>query len=315
MEQRTQQQPEDQQPTDAEGSLQQALSILNAGDNSDAPSLFREFSNAAQELVQSSNNALRQSNQKLSLLEAEVSALRARLEAVSENLASEREQRIAAEAQLTAQLALSRNRSTGDSGTAMEDLQSKLVQSADILREAGERQLYVVKRLEASLQAGDPRMPSTRTIPGITQQLLSGFLPALGGGVLGGGLVLLGMQVTGSGRQAGIPLVRSTTQVNGDQQKPATSSSALSQQSSSKATSDTLHISCIKPCWLDIREVDTKKILVYKNFSGNLSLPIGRGLDVFTGRGDLLKIKINEGPETTFSKQLVAERLILPLAN
>jgi hypothetical protein len=62
-----------------------------------------------------------------------------------------------------------------------------------------------------------------------------------------------------------------------------------------------------------VRDLPSNRVLVSRNLKGRLSLQIGTGLDVFTARGDLLKIRINDGPETRFSKQLTGKRIFLPL--
>jgi len=243
----------------------------------------QELSKATQVLVESSNRALRQSSEKLSLLEAELSELRTSLEGVSANLAAEREQRIVAEAQLAAHLAF---------------------------REAGERQLELVKRMETAFNTGLSRTNQRPPAPASTHEgrrnVVSVFLSALGGAVLGAGVALLGLQIWWPSRQASHLSQPATAEQSS--LKPVDAVTKLPPP----ARNDSLHLRCDQPCWLDVREIPGNRVLVSKNLKGKLSLQIGTGLDVFTARGDLLKIRINNGPETPFSKRLAGKRTFLP---
>lgn len=263
------------------------------------PAAEQELSKATQVLVESSNRALRQSSEKLSLLEAELSELRTCLESVSANLTAEREQRIVAEAQLAAHLASARDRDP-----------------AELLREAGERQLDLVERMEMVLKAGlsstqqqslaPSSIQDTASTPDTGRHALSIFLPALSGAALGGGVALLGLQVWWPSRQVSPPAPPAAAQLS------ALKGGDAATQPAPAAQNDTLHLRCAQPCWLDVREVRSNRILISRNLKGSLSVPIGKGLDVFTARGDLLKIRINDGPETRFSSRVVGKRQFLP---
>ena len=243
----------------------------------------QELSKATQVLVESSNLALRQSSEKRSLLEAELGELRTCLEGVSANLAAEREQRIVAEAQLAAHLPF---------------------------HEAGERQLELVKRMEAALSTGlsctNQQPPALASTHEIRRFVVYVFLSALGGAVLGAGVALLWLQIWWPRRQASPPALPATAQLSSLKAVDAGT------KSPPPARNDTLHLRCDQPCWLDVRDIPGSRVLLSKHHKGRLSLQIGTGLDVFTARGDRLKIRINNGPETSFSKPLAGKRTFLP---
>ena len=253
----------------------------------------QELSKATQVLVESSNRALRQSSEKLSLLEAQLSELRTSLEAINTDLAAERKQRIVAEAQLAAHLASARD-----------------AEPAALLREAGERQLELVKRLETgfdtALSCTNQQPPAHTIYQPVRLIALSVFLPALVGAALGGGVALLGLQILWPSRKASPPAQPATAQLSS--LKPVDAGT----KPPPPARKDTLHLRCDQPCWLDVRDIPSNRVLVSRNLKGRLSLQIGTGLDVFTARGDLLKIRINDGPETRFSKRLAGKRTFLP---
>ena len=284
--------PSGPEPQDASLS-EQPLPAATSGEASiPSTTAEQELSKATQILVESSNRALRQSSEKLSLLESEMSELRTWLEGVSANLAAEREQRFAAEAKLASVLASAKN-----------------AEPAALLREAGERQLELVKLMEAAFNTGLSRTnqppPAPESTHPVRRIFLSVFLSALGGAVLGAGVAVLGLQSWWPRRQASPPALSATAQLS--PLKPVDAGT----KSPPPARNDTLHLRCDKPCWLDVREIPGNRVLVSKNLKGRLSLQIGTGLDVFTARGDLLKIRINNGPETPFSKRLAGKRTFL----
>ena len=289
-----QQNPQGPEPKDASSS-EQLLPAVTSGEAS-IPSTTAEqqLSKATQILVESSNRALRQSSEKLSLLEAELSELRTCLEGINANLAAERKQRIVAEAQLAAHLASARD----------------AAEPAALLREAGERQLELVKRLETgfdtALSCTNQQQPAHTTYQPVRLIALSVFLPALVGAALGGGVALLGLQIWWPSRKVSHPAQPITAQLS--PLKPVDAAP----KPPPPVRKDTLHLRCDQPCWLDVRDIPSNRVLVSRNLKGRLSLQIGTGLDVFTARGDLLKIRINDGPETRFSKLLAGKRTFLP---
>ena len=293
-----QQNPQGPEPKDASSS-EQLLPAVTSGEAS-IPSTTAEqqLSKATQILVESSNRALRQSSEKLSLLESEMSELRTWLEGVSANLAAEREQRFAAEAELASVLASAKN-----------------AEPAVLLREAGERQLELVKRMEAAFNTVMSSTNQRPPAPDSTSEarrnearrnVVVAFLSALAGAVIGGGVALLGLQIWWPSRQASHLSQPATAEQSS--LKPFDAVTKLPPP----ARNDSLHLRCDQPCWLDVREIPGNRVLVSKNLKGKLSLQIGTGLDVFTARGDLLKIRINNGPETPFSKRLAGKRTFLP---
>ncbi len=267
----------------------------------------QQLSLATQALVECSNRALQQSSQKLSLLEAELSDLRSRLESVSNDLASERQQRIAAEAQLEAQMVAVRK--AAPATVPLSELEATLARPADLLRQASERQLELVKSMESVMHSRQPvQSAPAQPLPNPFQSLAL-WLSPLGGGVIGGSVVLLGLRMFASNPSLtgpGSPTIAGTEDMPTAQPQTRYASEAAS------TSNGTLYLRCDQPCWLDVHELPGNKPLVAKNLKGNLSLPIGTGLDVFTGRGDLLKVRINDGPETQFSTRMVGKREFLP---
>lgn len=267
----------------------------------------QQLSNATQALVESSNRALQQSSQQLGLLEAELSDLRSRLESVSNDLASERQQRIAAEAQLEAQMVTVRKGAPPTVPTvSLSELEATLARPADLLRQASERQLELVRSMESVMHSRQPA--SAQPLPNPIQSLAL-WLSTLGGGVIGGSVVLLGLRMFVPNPSLSGPGSPPNT---GAENMPTSQPQTRSASAAASAGNGTLHLRCDQPCWLDVRELPGNKPLVAKNLRGNLSLPIGTGLDVFTGRGDLLKVRINDGPETQFSTRIVGKREFLP---
>ena len=225
---------------------QDTAPLVAAADAVEPSPRDQEFRQATQALVESSNRALRQFSEKVSRQDQELSELRARLQSVSQQLTAEREQRIAAEAQL------------------------------------------------AALTPREAPRPGPRPRP-IT-------LAALGGGLLAGALAMLALQPRWWAGRLAAPL--STSGLEPLAAPPAAASAG--QQD------DTLHLRCEQPCWLKARDLGSGGTLVEKTMSGSISLPLGRGLEVFTGRGDLMLVRLNDGPETRFSRSPVVQRRFLP---
>jgi hypothetical protein len=77
----------------------------------------------------------------------------------------------------------------------------------------------------------------------------------------------------------------------------------------------TLHLRCAPSCWLDVRAMDFGNQVAHQMPKGDLSLPIGAGLGVFSGRADLLMVRLNHGPDQPFSTPgMVGRRRFLPAA-
>jgi hypothetical protein len=177
-------------------------------------------------------------------------------------------------------------------------------------RIVAEAQLELVKRLETgfdtALSCTNQQPPAHTIYQPVRLIALSVFLPALVGAALGGGVALLGLQILWPSRKASPPAQPATAQLSS--LKPVDAGT----KPPPPARKDTLHLRCDQPCWLDVRDIPSNRVLVSRNLKGRLSLQIGTGLDVFTARGYLLKIRINDGPETRFSKRLAGKRTFLP---
>jgi hypothetical protein len=64
---------------------------------------------------------------------------------------------------------------------------------------------------------------------------------------------------------------------------------------------NTLHLRCAEPCWLDERAMHSGRQMAYRMLKGEISLPVGAGLDVFSAWADLLKVRLSNGVEQPFS--------------
>jgi hypothetical protein len=182
----------------------------------------------------------------------------------------------------------------GELRTCLEGVSANLAAERE-QRIVAEAQLELVKRMEAAL--------STHEVRRIVVYV---FLSALGGAVLGAGMALLWLQIWWPRRQANPPALPATAQLSSLKAVDAGT------KSPPPTWNDTLNLRCDQLCWLDVRDIPGNRVLVSKNHKGRLSLQIGTGLDVFTARGDRLKIRTNNGPETSFSKPLAGKRTFLP---
>jgi hypothetical protein len=106
-------------------------------------------------------------------------------------------------------------------------------------------------------------------------------------------------------------------------QRPAAQSPALVEPQPRPAASagqvkeeeekETVQFRCAEPCWLDIRRADNGKRVFYKLLKGTANFAVGSGLDVFSGRADLVKVRINDGPEQPLLPgKVVGSRVIRP---
>jgi hypothetical protein len=297
-------------------SAQQDRQPAAGGSSAEVPS----FSEATQALVEMSNRALRQSSEKLNRLEEEMTELRAQLASVSANLVSERERRLAVEAEMASVVATAPAPTPAPApppppaSIPLADLEKLLARPAEILQEVGERQKQLVESLEKSLRRSEAAPLAPVGLAPVSSPPLQTFLPALVGGLLGGSLVVLALQPWKLGRElASQPAPGDPSR---DRDVAAGKTNAAKGTGAPARPAGTLHLSCAQPCWLDVRAMDTGKQVVYKTLSGSLSLPIGAGLDVFSGRADVLKVRLNDGPEKPFSTStIVGRRRFLPPAN
>lgn len=254
-----------------------------------------------QELVESSNRALGQSNQKLVALETELADMQSRFEKVGGTLASERKMRMAAESQLAALLEISRG---AEPAAAVE-----AITRADIQE--------LLRRLDAA-----PAAAKAPAKAGGASGLFGMLLAMVAGGALGAALTLLTLPLWEAGRQTPKRLLPDTLNQPQSQlqaQKTGGSGSQLRPSSTAPPSTtaparDILRLRCVQPCWLEVTELNSGKQLFFSMFKGSTSFPIGAGLEVFTGRGDQLKIRINDGQETPFSTRRVGKRTFLPVS-
>lgn len=76
---------------------------------------------------------------------------------------------------------------------------------------------------------------------------------------------------------------------------------------------DKLKIHCPEVCWVEVRRVADGKMLYDSLLKGSVQFPIGKGLNVSSGRSDILKLKINNNaPFVLNPQQMLSARLIKP---
>lgn len=126
------------------------------------------------------------------------------------------------------------------------------------------------------------------------------------GSLLAGLLVLASLAWWGQHRQPQAnPQPRATS-------RTGTAPPATPRQPQPQPQPQTLQLRCAQPCWLEARDLKTGRRVYYNTLKGSTTLPIGSGLEVFSGRADVLKIRINDGPEQRFSTIMVGKRTFMP---
>lgn len=204
--------------------------------------------------------------------------------------------------------------STSPSRDELARLQSELKATTERLRQEHQqhlqletRQLNLMQSMDALLARvdGAETLRSAPPPAGRLQSLTRTLLTSLVGGILGGGLVL-----------AVGPWVSSQRPMGASGQREAgaleVSPGGESQGGASQAA-DSVQFRCAEPCWLDIREADSGEIVFFKLLKGTANFAVGRGLDVFSGRADLVKVRINAGPEEALLPgRIVGSRVIRP---
>ena len=74
-----------------------------------------------------------------------------------------------------------------------------------------------------------------------------------------------------------------------------------------------LKIYCPDVCWVEVNRVVDGKTIYTGMLKGSVELPIGRGLKVYSGRSDILKLKINDAaPFVLNAREMISSRLIKP---
>ena len=74
-----------------------------------------------------------------------------------------------------------------------------------------------------------------------------------------------------------------------------------------------LSITCPGVCWVEVRRVADGKMLYDNLLKGSVQFAIGNGLNVSSGRSDILKLRINDGaPFLLNEREMLSSRLIKP---
>jgi hypothetical protein len=74
---------------------------------------------------------------------------------------------------------------------------------------------------------------------------------------------------------------------------------------------DKLKIDCPDICWVEVNRVVDGKTIYASMLEGSVEFPIGKGLNVSSGRSDILKLTINEGaPFVLNAREMISSRLI-----
>jgi hypothetical protein len=74
---------------------------------------------------------------------------------------------------------------------------------------------------------------------------------------------------------------------------------------------DKLKIDCPDVCWVEVNRVVDGNTIYASMLKGSVEFPIGKGLQVSSGRSDILKLKINDGaPFALDAREMISSRLI-----
>jgi hypothetical protein len=221
----------------------------------------------------------------------ELESLKHELEVTIAKLREEHEQRLKAEAQLAAV----QQEAVGDVNCdkAIRERLRPETRQMDLI----ERQMDLIERMELLLDKADGQGGRSGTANGWSFQLRT-LLPSLASGILGGGIIIGILTWFGVQRQA--------THSPGQLEAPPAASPVQAQE--------TVQFRCNQPCWLDIRTADSGKRVFSKLLKGSTAnFAVGSGLDVFSGRADLVKVRINDGAEEPLlSGRVVGGRVIRP---
>jgi len=200
-----------------------------------------------------------------------------------------------------------------------------------------------VQRLQDQINDGKDELLSISTAPGIPQRLASAssnqrdassIFPLFVGGVfasavVGGGLLFVGPKlirqpepVTPVTPVAATPVPASPAPRVSLPRKPFAASPKKVSTVPAPATAvskpappavDKLKIHCPEVCWVEVRKVADGKMLYDSLLKGSVQFPIGKGLNVSSGRSDILKLKINNNASFVLNpQQMLSTRLIKP---
>jgi hypothetical protein len=74
---------------------------------------------------------------------------------------------------------------------------------------------------------------------------------------------------------------------------------------------DKLKIDCPDVCWVEVNRVVDGNTIYASMLKGSVEFPIGKGLQVSSGRADILMLKINDGaPFVLNAREMISSRLI-----
>jgi hypothetical protein len=74
---------------------------------------------------------------------------------------------------------------------------------------------------------------------------------------------------------------------------------------------DKLKIDCPDVCWVEVNRVVDGNTIYASMLKGSVEFPIGKGLQVSSGRSDILMLKINDGaPFALNAREMISSRLI-----
>jgi len=74
---------------------------------------------------------------------------------------------------------------------------------------------------------------------------------------------------------------------------------------------DKLKIDCPEICWVEVNRVVDGNTIYATMLEGSIEFPIGKGLNVSSGRSDILKLTINDGaPFVLNAREMISSRLI-----
>lgn len=214
----------------------------------------------------------------------EMDSLKHELEVTTAKLRQEHEQLLKAEAQLAAV----QQEPVGDATSA------RAIQ--ELLR-LETRQMELIERMELLLDKENGLGVRSAAANGWPFQLRS-LLSSLAAGMLGGGMVV--------GMLPWLGVQRQVAQSPGQLDPAPPAASPVQPQ-------ETVQFRCAEPCWLDIRTADSGKRVFSKLLKGTANIAVGTGLDVFSGRADLVKVRVNDGAEEPLlSGRVVGGRVIRP---
>jgi len=157
--------------------------------------------------------------------------------------------------------------------------------------------------------------------------LLAGLVAAAGVAVLASQLPLLrgGEESVESGKQVKEPTAQTQpeTQPKGVNEGkgnstalPAATSSAgngIAAAPQKRPSQNRLKLFCPQECWVEVNDGQSGRSLYTGMLKGPASFPLGKGLLVASGRADILKVRVNDGPFSVLdAKRQLSDRLILP---